>query len=216
MKRPSALHVNGFYRCALFTTAVAALLLTPVVALAQPHVDPDWPCQQVKVPELSLAAVWSGPPVDLQDEHWKDSPTVADMVEKLAPRRQPIEQTQSLLHEFAQHAGPDKQAQLLLLLVGVFTVLDGERDSVVTGLDRFGVRQKQIAADIRADNEKLRLLQSDSTSDPNAVQQMTQKVTWEVEVFQDRRQALGYTCDVPSKIEQKLFAVARAIQQELE
>ena len=34
--------------------------------------------------------------------------------------------------------------------------------------------------------------------------------------FQDRRQAIGYACDVPAKIEQRLFAIARQIQQELD
>jgi hypothetical protein len=45
---------------------------------------------------------------------------------------------------------------------------------------------------------------------------MTQQVTWEAEVFQDRRQALSYACDVPGKIEQRLFAIAHQIQQELD
>ena len=66
------------------------------------------------------------------------------------------------------------------------------------------------------DNEKLRGLQNDPAADPKAVQDMTQKVTWEVEVFQDRRQAISYACDVPGKIEQRLFALARQIQQELD
>ncbi len=45
---------------------------------------------------------------------------------------------------------------------------------------------------------------------------MEQRVTWEGRVFQDRRQALSYACDVPAKIEQRLFAIARAVQEVLE
>ena len=45
---------------------------------------------------------------------------------------------------------------------------------------------------------------------------MTQRVTWEAQVFQDRRQALRYACDVPSKIEQRLFALARTIQDAMQ
>ena len=71
-------------------------------------------------------------------------------------------------------------------------------------------------AEIRTDNEKLRALQAEASSDPQAVQQMTQQVTWEGEVFQDRRQALSYACEVPGKIEQRLFALAHQIQQELD
>jgi hypothetical protein len=31
---------------------------------------PDWPCVQAKVPEISLAAVWAGPPLDDVAEKW--------------------------------------------------------------------------------------------------------------------------------------------------
>ena len=165
---------------------------------------------------MSLASVWSGPPVDPQDTAWKDNPAVADLVATLAPRREPIDQAQTLLHDFAQHAGEQKQAQLLQVLVGLFDVLDQERGSVIAGLDRFGQRQKELAAEIREDNEKLRTLQAEPSADPAAVQQKTQQVKWAAEVFQDRRQALSYACDVPSKIEQRLFALAHQIQQELE
>lgn len=196
---------------------IVTMLLAPMLCFAQPRGgrDPDWPCQQIKVSELSIAAVWSGPAVDPGDAAWKDNPAVVDLVQKLAPRREPIEGAQTLVHDFAQHAGDQKQGQLLQVLVGLLDVLNRERNSVMAGLDRFGGRQKQLAAQIRADNEKLRALQTDSTADPKAVQQMTQQVTWEAEVFQDRRQALSYTCDVPGKIEQRLFTLARQIQQEL-
>ena len=85
-----------------------------------------------------------------------------------------------------------------------------------SGLDRFGVRQKELATAIRADNEKLRTLQADPSADASEVNRMVQQVTWDAEVFRDRRQALSYGCDVPGKIEQRLFALARIIQQELQ
>jgi hypothetical protein len=200
-------------RCVL-----VAMLLAPVVAFAAPPGgrDPNWPCQQIKVPDLSLAAIWSGAAIDPSRAAWKDDQAVADLVQRLAPRRQPIDQAQELIHDFAQHAGERKQTQLPLLMIGIFTVLGDERDSVMAGLDRFGGRQQELAAVVREDNEKLRALQADRSPDASAVQQMTQKVTWEVEVFQDRRQALTFACDVPGKIEQRLFSLARLIQQELE
>ena len=59
-------------------------------------------------------------------------------------------------------------------------------------------------------------MQADPGSDAGDVNQMTQRVTWEAQVFQDRRQSLSYACDVPGKIEQRLFALARTIQQALQ
>jgi hypothetical protein len=196
----------------------AVVLLTPGLAFAQPPGarDPDWPCQQIKVPELSLAAVWAGPAVNTEDTGWRDNPAVAEEVQKLTPRRVPVDQAEAMIADFAKRAGDQKQAQLLQVLIGLFTVLDEERGSVMAGLDRFGARQKELATEIRADNEKLRALQNDRSSDPKAVDQMTQQVTWEVQVFQDRRQALSYACEVPSRIEQRLFALARQIQRDLD
>jgi hypothetical protein len=178
--------------------------------------DPDWPCQQIKVPELSLASVWAGPSMDLQQIDWQYDQSVADLVHEIAQRREPLAQAQDKVHALAQQAGAQKQQKLLALLAGLFSVLDQERSTVIVGLDRFGVRQKELAAGLREDNEKLRRLQSESPADAGAVNQMVQRVTWEAEVFQDRRQVLSYACDVPGKIEQRLFGLARTIQQELQ
>ena len=178
--------------------------------------DPDWPCQQIKVPQLSLAAVWSGPPLDPQQDDWREKPQVADLVHEMAQRRVPIEQAQEKIRAFAEQAADQKQPTLLELLAGLFSVLDDERSAVIAGLDRFGARQKELAAALRNDNEKLRAMQADPGSDAGDVNQMTQRVTWEAQVFQDRRQSLSYACDVPGKIEQRLFALARTIQQALQ
>ena len=199
-------------RCAVVASCVA--LLWPVLAVAAR--DPDWPCQQIKVSELSLASMWSGPAVDSNDASWKDDPAITDLVQKLTPRREPLDQTAQLIRNFAASAGDRKQDQLLQVLLGVYSVLSQERDSVLAGLSRFSIRQRELAAEIRRDHELLRAAQSGSAADPKALQQLPQKITWEVEVFQDRNQALKYACDVPNKIEQRLFALAKQIQHEME
>lgn len=171
--------------------------------------DPDWPCQQIKVTQLSLASVWSGPAVR---DDWQQDQQAVDVAQAVAQRRMPIEQAQEKIRAFAQQAGEQKQAQLLAVLGSLFNTLDEERSSVIAGLDRFGARQKELAAQLRDDNEKLRALQADSGSDAGELNQTTQRVTWEAQVYQDRRQALSYACDVPGKIEQRLFTLAHTIQ----
>ena len=180
-----------------------------------PH-DPDWPCQQIKVPQLSLAAVWSGPSIDQQQEHWQQDQTVTELVRETAQRRMPVEQAQEKILTFAAQVGAARQAKLLDLFAGLFRTLDEERSSVIAGLDRFGMRQKELATELRNDNEKLRMMQADPKSDAGTTNQLIQKVTWEAQVFQDRRQALSYACDVPAKIEQRLFALARTVQDALQ
>jgi hypothetical protein len=178
--------------------------------------DPDWPCQQIKVAHLSLAAVWSGPALDGKDGDWRQDPQLSDLVQVMVQRRVSLDQVQAKIRTFAVQAGDQKAPKLLMALSAVFDLLDAERSSVIDGLDRFGARQKERAAALREDTDKLRALQADPASDAGEVNQMVQRVTWEAQVFQDRRQALGFACEVPSKIEQRLFAVARATQDAIE
>ncbi len=142
--------------------ALGIALATATTAASAPPGprDPDWPCEQIKVPQLSLAAMWSGPPLDQRQDDWRQDQHVADLVEETAQRRMPIEQAQQKIQAFAAQGGDKKQPKLLLLLAGLFSVLDDERGSVIAGLDRFGARQKELAAALRDDNEKLRAMQS--------------------------------------------------------
>ncbi len=194
-------------------TLAIALLATAAAMAAPPGPrDPDWPCQQIKVPELSLGAVWSGPPVDPQQTGWQQDRQVADLAHRLAQRRISIDQAEAEIRAFAEQTGAEKPQRMLALLVALFDSLNRERESVIAGLDRFGHRQKELADSLRADNDRLSTMHQDAGADPAAVQKLTQQVTWEVQVFQDRREALGYACEVPAAIEQRLFALARTIQ----
>lgn len=198
-------------------TVVLSGVLVAVAANGAPPGprDPDWPCQQIKVPSLSLASVWAGPGLDLRKTDWQRDQSVSDLVEAISQRRMPLQQAQDKIRDFAQQSGAQRQERLLALMGGLFNVLDAQRAAVIAGLDRLGARQKQLAANIRSDNEKLQKMLADSAADAGDVNQMTQRIAWEAEVLQDRRQAVSYACDVPAKIEQRLFALARAIQENL-
>ena len=56
------------------------------MATAAPrNTDPDWPCQQVKVGELSVASFWSGPGVDPATANWRQDAAVAALVGTITP-----------------------------------------------------------------------------------------------------------------------------------
>jgi hypothetical protein len=39
---------------------------------------------------------------------------------------------------------------------------------------------------------------------------------WETRIFEDRRKVVRFVCEVPTTIDQRLFALGRVIQQEME
>src|SRR5450631_2631909 len=61
-----------------FAIVIAVSLAQPAFALDPRY--PDWPCQQLKVPEISIASVWSGPPIDAVDSSKPGDPREADLV----------------------------------------------------------------------------------------------------------------------------------------
>jgi len=201
-----------------FTIVALTLALSAGSADARPSepVDPNWPCQAARVPSLEVAQVWPGPPIDGAASGWRDDEDVAGLVDEIAQRRVPLGEAQARIEAFAQHAGADKQAKLLKVVAGLFSVMTTERSSVVDGLDRAGARQKELAAALRDDNERLQQLQSDAKASAAQATQLQQQVTWEAEVFQDRRQSLRYACEVPGKIEQRLLALVKTVSQVLQ
>ena len=70
--------------------AVLAVLVSIELCLAADPRYPDWPCAQAKVPEISLAAVWAGPPLGDAEEKWKGDPKVSALVEKAAARTRTV------------------------------------------------------------------------------------------------------------------------------
>lgn len=195
--------------------ALLLLLLGGTAAAAPPVRDPDWPCQSVKVPEVSLAAVWSGPSLDAHLDTWTQDADAADLARRLAQRRLPLEEAEQEVKRFAAQAGDAKERKLLALAAGLFSILNEERSSVITGLSRFGRRQKELGTELRGTIESLRTEQDKPGADQAKVAQLTQQVEWGTRVFAQRRDSIRYACDVPNLIEQRLFALLRTIQSVL-
>ena len=195
---------------------VLAGLAAPAAQAAYPgHQDPDWPCMSIKVPELSLAAVWAGPPVDPYVETWSQDPRVADLAQRLAQRRLPLKDAEADIQAFAKQLGNDRKAKLLELTAGLFSLLTGERSGVVAGLDRFGARQIELADDIRSQLDKLHGLEGQAQPNEQQIASLGKQLQWETQMFTERRQVTQYVCQVPDQIEHRFFALARAIQQNL-
>ena len=201
---------------AIATTLAACLATLAVPAVAQQRADPDWPCVQRKVPELSVAGVWSGPEVDPSAARWQEDKEISELATQLASRRVPVEEATSALKAFAETLKPDEKAERLpLLFAGLFVLLDRERGEVMSGIERYGRAQKAMAEQIRADQSRLSDLNS-SKRDPQQASALTTQLQTQVRIFNDRSHSLTYVCEVPTLIEQRLFALARAIQSEIQ
>jgi hypothetical protein len=206
----------------MMSRAVAAVLLAAVGlgagggALAADARYPDWPCNQIKVPELSVAAMWAGPPLDDVGDRWEADADVRDLVARLAERRTPLEEAETAIADFVTGTSAEKLDKAKLLFAGLFDTLNRQRSEVMSAIERFTRRQKELAAKVRGEALGLRELRDAPNPDQTRVDQEANEIAWNTRIFEDRRKTIGYVCEVPVIIERRLFALARAVAQRLD
>jgi hypothetical protein len=196
--------------------AIAILVVLASRAIAQPaKADPDWPCQQIKTPTFSLASVWSGPQLDLNSESWRDESDVADLRAKMAERRVPTADVEQAIADFKAKAGADADAKLLSAFAAAFEDLSQQRSQILGGLERFGRKQRAMADRIRAENEAVQRTADQSRDEGPSGADTQDRLQWDIRAFDDRRQTIRYVCETPTLIEQRIGAIARAVQKAL-
>ncbi len=196
--------------------AALALATSNEAARAADPRYPDWPCAQAKVPEVSLAQVWAGPSIDDVQSKWKDDAKVSALVAKLSARKTPLEDAEKAVKDFLAASGSDKTTSAKLLFAGLFDTLNAQRSSVMSGLERVTRKQREAADRIRADTIELQTLQDATPRDDAKIDTLSNQLIWETRIFEDRRKVVKFVCEVPTTIDQRLFALGRVIQQELD
>ena len=196
--------------------ALALLAASNQASIAADPRYRDWPCAQAKVPEISLPAVWAGPPLDDVQDKWKDDSRVSTLVTKVAARRTPLDEAEKDIKEFLASSANDKVTAGKLLFAGLFDTLNAERSTVMNGLERVMRKQREAADRIRADTIALQTLQGGASPDQQKVDELSNQLLWETRIFEDRRKVVKFVCEVPTTIDQRLFALGRVIQQEIE
>ena len=203
-------------KCWLLVMAIVVAIVARDAAFAADPRYPDWPCAQIKVPDISVAAVWAGPPIDDVGNAWEEDPTIRDYVARLAARRTSLDDAQKMILDFITGNPPERQQKARLLFAGLFKTLNHERSEVMNGIERFFRQQRTFAGTIRDETFQLRSLQDAANRDQDKVDELASRIEWGTRIFEERRKTIGYACEVPVLLEQRLFSLARTIQQALE
>lgn len=197
--------------------AAAALFLIPMHQVqAASNTDPDWPCQQRKVPQLSLGQVWNGPELPKSAEEWSHDRTISALVEDVAARRLPLTEAQQRIRDFAAGLPPDQlEPKLLTLMQGLFDHMDAERSQVISGIGRYARKQIEMAAALRKESSEVDALRAKPDADPDDIERRTDQLNFATRVFNERVQSLTYVCDVPTIIEQRLYQLSKTVSETL-
>jgi hypothetical protein len=193
--------------------ALAACLAQPAFALDPRY--PDWPCQQLKVPGISIASVWTGPSIEGLDKNEPTDPKIAELASRLAARRTPMDEARKLIAEFIVGTSDEKQQKAKSLFAALYSRLNAQRDEVMNGIERFSRKQKGMAEQIRDETQQMRELQDKPDVDQAQSDELANRLSWQTRIFEDRRKSTSFVCDVPVLIEKRLFDLASAIQNDL-
>jgi hypothetical protein len=193
--------------------AAALFVATNVHSAPPPAADPDWPCQQRLVPKLSAAAYWNGPPLEGLGD-WRADPEVANLVQRLAPRRVTTQEGLSQITSFVQSSSQDRSRRLALAFDGLLEETDRERSALIGQLKEVGRRQRELA-DLAA-----RLLAELNSIPPDAQGEaaakrvdLQQRHNFTMRNFEEIQRTIRYACETPVALDARLGAWARALRE---
>ena len=197
-----------------FFVACMLFLAAPSATLAAQNQDPDWPCIQRKVPELTIAQIWNGPELPDTASAWQKDKDVSDLVGELAQRRIPISDAQKEIRDFAATLpAEESQEKLSMLVQGLFDHMNHERSQVISGIGRYARSQIDLAARLREEASRLDALHNKPNADASLIAARTDQLAMRTRIFEERVLSLTYVCEVPTLIEQRLYALAKTIAE---
>jgi hypothetical protein len=185
-------------------------------SFAADKTSPDWPCIQKKVESLSPGSIWDGPPIDADMDASSDE-SIKEVVLKLTSRRVPIEQATIAVKAYAESVdAAKKDAALTHLFASVFGTINGQRKTVMAGLEKYLRSQRDRSASVEQmglDLEKLRETSGTDDESEAKLAKAQQEYDWASRIFQERQQNITVACDVPVLLDQRLGEVARTIRE---
>lgn len=205
-------------RCLLLTRIIPAAVAATVAwpALAAQGGDPDWPCIQRKVPELSLGQIWTGATLPQTAAAWSKDAAISHLVTELSARRVSLLEAQQKVRDYADSLPEgEKERRMTMLVQGLFDHMNRERSDVIAGIARYAHAQRDMAAFLRQEARAVDALRGNAGADPKELTQRNDRLVFQTRVFQERAQSLSFVCEVPTLIEQRLYALAKSIAQTL-
>jgi hypothetical protein len=201
---------------------VSSVLVVSALSVPAQAYEPkkDWPCVQVKVPELSPAMMWAGPELTGPAEEWRKSPNAGATAKKLIVRRYDEAQVAAFIAAFSKQLSRDeRQVEMTRLFAASFDLVAAERRDVIAGIERFTKRQRELADNVRKTRAELEA--SLKNQDPSEQQlaerrEIEERLNWQTRIFDDREKSTRFVCEVPTLLEKRLFLIAREIANNID
>jgi hypothetical protein len=195
---------------------VSLLLVCSSPLMAQQQSDPEWPCVQALVPELSQGIFW---PEVIEEEvagTWKKDKAVAPLARALGDLPAFTDKERERIADFAEaQPDADRKQRLNMLADGVLHVANGVRKQYIRGIKRYTRQQISIAGQIETTLNELTNVEGSVAVDDASRAEIEETLAWHQRVYDQREHAVKSLCDRPVELEEILSEVMREIAQHL-
>jgi hypothetical protein len=138
-----------------------------------------------------------------------ETPEVQAVAEVIALRRTPMADAEA---EIAAFAGTHEPQALVALFAASFEHVNAARSRVMAGITRYAHKQEALDARIEEMRHEFAALQAAEDKDFDRMDALETDLDWSTRIFQDRQQSLTYVCETPVILEQRAFALGRAVE----
>tara|TARA_Y100000590_G_C15330706_1_gene867564 strand:+ start:79 stop:687 length:609 start_codon:yes stop_codon:yes gene_type:complete len=185
-------------------------------AYAQPPgqtVNPDWPCVQVYIEELSWGSIWTGPALNENSSKWADDQELSSLSKRLMDRK--IKEAEGI-KELEKYIKKNKSSkQLTKLFHALF-----DRTNVIwkkrnLKLLSFGKKQRLTSKIIAEKLDKVKELSKDPEANKDEIQKLEQEQFWDLRRFEDRRSLSDRMCEQPRFYEKRLGVYSNIILEHI-
>ncbi len=184
----------------------------------QEQQNPDWPCEQILVPEIQAAVVWAGPPISGMEQAWEQDKEVEGLVRRFVSSDYEEDAADRAIADFsAAQEASQKDHKLTLLFAGVLTSLNEIRSKEQEDIMRYARGQAARADRLSEELDEMVRLQDDPS--PEARERlalMSKEMEIKQRMFDEREAFIQHLCTRPMVIEEKLGVLARTIAYYLE
>ena len=196
----------------------SVVMLTAVAHAQAQEVDPEWPCIQRLIPEVSPAVMWPVPVEDNMRTQYRQDPLLRSLAEELGDIETFDEAHQQSITNFADGiAESEREFQLTLLASGIVDVSNRVRKDYISGIKRYTRQQIAISQQIEDTLNELSELEGQNTEaqQTEAQQEVTETLRWHERVYDQRERSIQLLCEEPVELEQQLSEVLRYAAQYL-
>lgn len=189
---------------------VLCLTQAPGLAGAADFSDPDWPCIQRKVENLSASLMWPEPIVPMAL-----APAAKELVEVVSLRRVTLEEAEAHIRAFVEKSAPVDGQLLGNVFLAVFDKIADTRQRLIAGIGRYS--RSQIALSSRIDGGRVEMakLTREKNPDFDRIDKLEEQIDWDERIYRERAQALTYVCETPVLLEKRAYAIAQILLKQL-